>query len=256
MGDIIKMRGVLARPGTYEKNGQKYIKTAEELKDAAFRFPIIPLTFGHTNSSEPPTREQQIGTVSQKWNDALQLVESEYWVPKDRMPEVLLDKINNGERVPVSAWYLADSMDEDGTLRGISYAHASLLHGEDPICPITECGAFVLIESKDDRLIFLEHADDIIPVEESDEETEASPEAEPEPDEEQVEEVSEEPKPEAPAEQKPEEPDEEEPAKEVELVPETPIPIEAPPQTQKPFEMVDGKYVFVPPIFRKQEKKK
>ena len=246
---MIKMKGVLAVPGEYTKDGKTYIKTAEELKDAAQRFPIVPLTYGHTTSSEPPPRAAQIGTVSQKWNEEQQKVLAEFWYHEEKVPDVLRSQIDNGEKIPISAWYLADSIDEDGTLHGMSYSHVGVMDGEDPVCPITECGAFVVAESQG-RLAFVEHATDLEP----EKEKEAAPEPEPTPDE-VVEEVQEEPKPE-PAEQKPEVEDEPAQEEEVILEPETVIPTELPPsQGSKQFEVEDGVYRFVLPAYKQKQEK-
>lgn len=252
---MIKMKGVLAVPGEYEKDGKKYIKTAAELKKAAERFPILPLTYGHTQDSLPPTEDQQIGTVSQKWNEEKQKVLSDYWFWEEKMPAALRSKYDSGERIPSSTWLLADSIDEDGTLRGIGYSHVAALDGEDPVCPIDQCGAFVAAESKG-RLVFIEQVEDLEPSRPKKEEEAPLEEADPPvPDEEPVEEAEpEEPKPEVPVEQKPKETDEvlEE---EVPLEPEVIIPT-AVPVVQKPFEIIDGNYVFTPDVFKQKQEKK
>ena len=254
---MIRMKGVLAVPGAYEKDGKTYIKTAEELKKSAIRFPVIPLTYGHTQDSLPPTEAAQIGTVSQKWNEEQQRVVSEFWIDETVIPEALRLKINDGQKIPISAWYLADSIDEDGTLHGMSYSHVAVLEGEDPVCPIDQCGAFVVAESKG-RLRFIEHTTDLDPSpptkaaekepEVALEETEA-----PVPDVEPVEVEPEQPKPDSPVEQKPAVADEVQEA-EVPLEPELVIPSSAP-TVQKPFELIDGVYSFVPDVFKQKEKK-
>jgi hypothetical protein len=43
----LKRKGILARPGKYKYGDKEEIKTAEELKRAAERQPIIALTLGH-----------------------------------------------------------------------------------------------------------------------------------------------------------------------------------------------------------------
>lgn len=249
----IKMRGVLAVPGTYEKDGKTYIKTAEELRKSAERFPILPLTFGHTQNSEPPTEAQQIGTVSQKWSEEQQRVISEFWFHEEKMPDVLRSHIQNGEKIPISAWYLADSVDEDGTLHGMSYSHVAVLEGEDPVCPIEQCGAFVVAESNG-RLRFVEHTADLDTAPKPTKEPEAAPA--PTPDVEKVEDET--PKTEQPAEGKPEVSFEQTPKEEVVLEPAIIIPAEVPRQMGKNplFDVIDGKYVFVPQTFRQQQEKK
>ena len=255
---MIKMKGVLAVPGEYEKDGKKYIKTAEELKKAAERFPILPLTYGHTEDSLPPTEAQQIGTVSQKWSKDKNAVVSDFWFFEEKMPAALRKKYDSGEKIPISAWYLADTIDEDGTLHGMSYSHVAALEGEDPICPIEQCGAFVVAESKG-RLRFIEHTTDLEaePTKEAEKQAEAPVETTDETiivdnDVPLVE--PEQPKTEPPVEQKPKEADEV-PEVEVPLEPEVIIP-PAVPVAQKPFSMVDGNYVFVPDIFKQKQEKK
>ena len=258
---MIRMKGVLAVPGAYEKDGKTYIKTAEELKKSAIRFPVIPLTYGHTQDSLPPTEAAQIGTVSQKWNEEQQRVVSEFWIDETVIPEALRLKINDGQKIPISAWYLADSIDEDGTLHGMSYSHIAVLEGEDPICPIDQCGAFVVAESKG-RLRFIEHTTDLepSPPKTAKKEPEVAPvETEaPVPDVETaaVEVEPEEPKPDTPVEQKPAEADEEQVAEEeVPLVPDVVIPATVS-VVQKPFRMVDGNYEFTPDVFKQKQEKK
>jgi len=252
MAKMIRMRGVLAVPGEYEKDGKKYIKTAEELKKSAIRFPILPLTYGHTQDGLPPTEAAQIGTVSQKWNEEQQRILSEFWFDEEKMPATLRSKYDNGDKIPISTWYLADSIDEDGTLHGMSYSHVAALEGEDPVCPIDQCGAFVVAESKG-RLRFIEHAADLEPSEPKVVEKEAeAPLEEAEPAT-AVEAEPEQPKTEPPVEQKPTEADAE-PEIEVPLEPEVIIPISAP-VGQKPFVMVDGNYVFTPDAFKQKQEK-
>jgi len=253
---MIRMKGVLAVPGEYEKDGKKYIKTAEELKKSAIRFPILPLTYGHTQDGLPPTEAAQIGTVSQKWNEEQQRILSEFWFDEEKMPTALRSKINDGHKIPISTWYLADSIDEDGTLHGMSYSHVAALEGEDPVCPIDQCGAFVVAESKG-RLRFIEHAADLEPSEPKVEKEAEAPLEEvetPVPDVEPVEADPEEPKTDTPVEQKPTETDAE-PEIEVPLEPEVIIPT-AVPVVQKPFDIIDGNYVFTPDIFKQKQQEK
>ena len=245
---MIKMRGTLAVAGEHTKNDETYFKTAEELKQAAFRQPILKLTYGHVEGD--PTPEQQIGTVSQKWCEQEQKVLGEFWFHEEKIPEVLRQKLDNGERIPISADYEA-YIDEEGNQSGFNYTHVAVLDSENPVCPLDTCGVF-------ERRVFSEQLDDLEP--QAEKEPEVAPvEAEaPVPDVEPVVEAEpEEPKTEAPVEQKPEEPVEQAPKEEVRLEPEVVIPIEtAASEVQKPFEIVDGNYVFVPDVFKQQEKKK
>ena len=245
---IIKMRGTIAVPGEHTKDGETYTKIAEELKEAAFRQPILKLTYGHVEGD--PSPEQQIGTVSQKWCEKTQKVLGEFWFNDKNIPEVLRQKLDNGENIPISADYEAD-VDEEGNQSGFNYTHVAVLDGESPVCPIEKCGVFA-------RKAFMEQLDDLTPPEpKAEKEPEVAPvEAEaPVPDVEPVEAEPEEPKPDTPVEQKPEEPDAQAP-EEVRVEPEVVIPIESS-VVQKPFDMIDGNYVFVPEIFKqKQEKTK
>jgi hypothetical protein len=235
---MIKRKGVLARPGEYTKNGETYRKTEEELRDAAQRFPIIPLTYGHIEDGKIPTPEQQIGTVKQTWKqyDGANHIEGEFWFFEEKIPEALRTKFDNGEPIPISAGY--DASIEDGILKGISYTHVAVL-GDDkePVCP-TSGGH--LVRS------LLEQLDDLeAPEPKAEKEEEAPLEEQETPvkitkiqtvgetplgvdgviDEEILE--PEEPKTEEPVVQKPKEPVEEEPEEEIRLEPETVIPIDA-----------------------------
>ncbi|MHA2380757.1 MAG: hypothetical protein ACXADS_15915 [Candidatus Thorarchaeota archaeon] len=249
---LIKMRGTFAVPGEFEYPEGKETKTFEELKTAAQRWPIIPVSYGHTVDGLAPTEEMQIGTVSQKVNEKEQKIDGELWLFPEKIPDVLREKIDNGEKIPISAGILLDSVDDEGIQRGIQYTHLAIVDGENPKCPLEECGFGIRLES--DRLMRLEKTTEI----EAEKEPEEAPEEvktteelltdtpmklEPEPEDTETE---------TPVEQKPKEPVEEAPEEEIQLEPETVIPIEAPVE-QKPYEVVDGNYVFV---FKPQEKKK
>ena len=243
---MIKMRGTLAVPGEHTKGENTYIKTAEELKEAVFRQPILKLTYGHVDGD--PSPEQQIGTVSQKWCEKTQKVLGEFWFHEEKIPEVLRQKLDNGKRIPISADYNAD-VDEEGNQSGFNYTHVAVLDGEDPVCPIEKCGVF-------ERQHFFEQLDDLEPSEpKAEKEPEVAPPVEVEPVTTEETPTAEEPKPEPPVEQKPKEPDEQAPSKEeVRLEPEVVIPIESS-VVQKAFDVIDGNYVFVPEVFKQQEKK-
>ena len=257
---MIKRKGTLAIPGEHTKGEDTYIKTAEELKEAAFRQPILKLTYGHVEGD--PTPEQQIGTVSQKWSEEHQKVIGEFWFHDEKIPEALRTKLDNGEHIPISADYDA-LIDENNIQSGLNYTHIAVLDGENPVCPIEKCGVF-------ERLPFTEQLDDLTPPEPKAEKepevapVEMSPTSELPEGTEYVEpdallgikdKEPEEPKTEEPVEQKPEEPVEQAPEEEVRLEPEVVIPIETT-EVQKAFEVIDGNYVFVPEIFKQQEKKK
>ena len=147
---MIKMRGTLAVPGEHTKGEDTYIKSAGELKEAAFRQPILKLTYGHVDGD--PLPDQQIGTVSQKWCEKTQRVLGEFWFHEEKIPEVLRKRIDNGESIPISADYEAD-VDEEGNQSGFNYTHVAVLDGENPVCPIEKCGVF-------ERRPFSEQLDD------------------------------------------------------------------------------------------------
>ena len=246
---MIKRKGTLAVPGEHTKGEDTYMKTAEELKEAAFRQPILKLTYGHVEGD--PTPEQQIGTVSQKWSEEYQKVLGEFWFHEEKIPEALRTKLDNGEHIAISADYDA-LVDEKNHQSGINYTHVAVLDGENPVCPIEKCGVF-------ERFPFTEQLDDLEPPEpKAEKEPEVAPPEEETvvPDVEPEEPEAEEPKPETPVEQKPEEPDEQAPEEEVRLEPEVVIPIESAVVQKGPGEYIDGNYVFVPEIFKQQEKKK
>jgi hypothetical protein len=243
---MIKRKGVLAVPGEYTKGDEKYNKSAEELKEAVLRFPIIPLTYGHLIEGTP-TPEEQIGTVSQRWCEKTQKVLGEFWFHEEKIPEVLRKKLDNGERIPISAGYDA-YVDEDKNQSGLSYTHIAVLDGESPVCPIEKCGIF-------ERLPFTEQLDDLTPPEpKAEKEPEVAPPVEEEPVTTEETPIAEEPKPDPPVEQKPEEPDEQATKEEVRLEPEVVIPIESS-VVQKVFDVIDGNYVFVPDIFKQKQEK-
>ena len=241
---IIKMRGTIAVPGEHTKDGETYTKIAEELKEAAFRQPILKLTYGHVEGD--PSPEQQIGTVSQKWCEKTQKVLGEFWFNDKNIPEVLRQKLDNGENIPISADYEAD-VDEEGNQSGFNYTHVAVLDGESPVCPIEKCGVFA-------RKAFMEQLDDLTPPEpKAEKEPEVAPPVEVEPVTTEETPIAEEPKPETPVEQKPEEPSEQAP-EEVRVEPEVVIPIESAVVQKGPGEFIDGNYVFVPEIFKQKEK--
>ncbi len=143
----IKRKGVLARPGEYRYGDKTEIKVPEELRAAAERQPIVVLTRGHPKNGIP-TASQYLGTVTQKWNEKKQLVEGEFWFYEEYVPQHIRDKIVNGEPVPISAGFTLESVDENGIQRGILYSHIAVLDGENPVCPLGECGVNVRAESE------------------------------------------------------------------------------------------------------------
>ena len=146
----IKRKGIIARPGeyTYKDKGTE-IKTAEELKAAVARQPILPLTFGHPKDGFPRARDF-IGTVSQRWNEQKQYVEGDFWF-YDETPDEILDKIVTGWPTKISAGFTVDDV-EDATQKGIFYTHVAILRdSDDPKCPLGQCGVNVRMESNNYR---------------------------------------------------------------------------------------------------------
>lgn len=260
---MIKMGGVVAVPGEFSYGDRTERKTVEELKEAAFRHPIVPLSYGHTVDGLQPPASMQIGTVSQKWSTDHNAVMGEFWLHEEKIPDVLRKKIDNGEKIPISAGLILESVDEDGTQRGIGYTHIAVLDGEDPKCPLGVCGMNVRLES--DRLVRLDKSTEITPPEPK---AEKEPEVAPEEVEEITERVKKEDKtpfgdvptepeetePETPVVQKPEEPSEQAEEEEVRLEPEVVIPTESVVVQKGPGEFVDDNYVFE--SFKQKEKTK
>ncbi|MHA2380819.1 MAG: hypothetical protein ACXADS_16230 [Candidatus Thorarchaeota archaeon] len=144
----IKRKGILARPGEYRFGDTIEVKTAEELKAAVERQPILTLTLGHP-AGGMPRKSDYIGTVTQKWNEEKQRVDGDFWFYDEYIPDEVRKKIVNLEPVSISAGYTVDSV-EDGLQRGILYSHIAVLQGEDPKCPLDKCGVNVRMESDSD----------------------------------------------------------------------------------------------------------
>jgi len=256
----IKMKGILAVPGEYTYGETVEVQTAEELKAAADRNPIIPLTFGHTYDGLRPPPEQQIGTVSQKWSEKEQKVLGHFWLYEEMIPERIKDKIANGQQLAISTGYMLDSVDEDGTQRGIDYTHCAILSDdEDPRCPLDTCGIQYRINTQDaDRMYRYQQASELTPPEqdtvEKKKEEEAPLEPASEPDE-APETEEEAPKTDTPAAQKTEETDEQAQDPEVQPEPENAIPAEIAEVKDKPYDVIDDKIVWVPDIFKQKEEK-
>jgi hypothetical protein len=141
----LKRKGILARPGTYRYGDKEEIKTAEELKRAAERQPIIALTLGHPAGGIPKASDF-IGTVNQKWNEQRQRVDAEFWF-YDEVPEEVRSRIVNEWPTPISAGFTVESVEND-VQKGIFYTHVAVLRDrDDPKCPLGQCGINVRMES-------------------------------------------------------------------------------------------------------------
>ena len=135
------VKGVLARPGEYNYEGTIEIQTAEELKAAVDIQPSIMLTLGHPGDN--PKVSDYIGRVDQTWNEEEQHVDAifsfydDHWLS---IPERLRSKIVGGGKIPISAGISVVEV-ADGVQKGIRYDHVALLRdGENPVCPLGECG--------------------------------------------------------------------------------------------------------------------
>ena len=141
----IKKKGILAVPGEYKFGDNTEIKTAEELKLAAQRQPILTLTLGHP-AGHIPKASDYIGTVSQKWNEEKQRVDGDFWFYDEHIPQHIRERIVNNTPVKISAGYTVDSV-EEGIQKGILYSHIAIVEGGDPKCPLDKCGVNVRMES-------------------------------------------------------------------------------------------------------------
>ena len=221
----IKRKGVVAVPGEYKYGDVTEIKTAEELKLAAERQPIIMLTRGHPIDGIPSAKDV-IGTVSQKWDAKTERVLGEFWFHDEKISDNIRNKLENYEPVAISGGILIDDV-IDGVQKGIVYTHMAILEDEDPKCPLGTCGINIRTESNPNKNVRYEQKTDL----EAPEEPEAAQEPEPttELDEVEVEEPEpEEPKTEEPAVENPEEDVVEPVEEEVKLVPEVEIPVGRP----------------------------
>jgi hypothetical protein len=141
----LKRKGILARPGKYKYGDKEEIKTAEELKRAAERQPIIALTLGHPAGGIPKASDF-IGTVNQKWNEQKQRVDAEFWF-YDEIPDEVRSRIVNEWPTPISAGFTVESVEKD-VQKGIFYTHIAVLKdSDDPKCPLGQCGINVRMES-------------------------------------------------------------------------------------------------------------
>ena len=258
----IKMRGVVAAPGEYKYGDTVEVKTEEELKRDVKERPFVPLTYGHV---QPIYNEDSgtwdidddliIGSVYRRWSNRDKRVNAKVNFYEEKTPAVLKKKIDNGEKIPISAGIFLDSVDENHIQRGIETTHIAVLEGESPTCPLERCGLDIR-EEGGGRVRRLEQQTALEPsapkaAEKEEEEVPLEP----------AEAVSEPPKPEeAPVEQTPQvESDDVEQVAEIEeevpLVPDVVIPATVP-IVQKPFRMVDGNYEFTPDVFKQKQQEK
>jgi len=255
----IKRKGIVAAPGIYKYGELSEIKTAEELKDAAERHPFVSLTLGHPIDGWPMAKEE-IGTLHQKWNEKYNRVDGDFWFHDEKIPDKLKKKLENNEPIPISAGYLIDSVDTDGTQHGMVWTHMAILEGEDPKCPLGTCGINIRMESNPNRIVRYDQSTNLeVPDKDESIEEEVKPDevkTETKIEELKTEEAPAEHKPETaePAEHKPEEVKTEPVEEEVKLVPEVIIPTDTV-AVHREYDVVDGAYVFVPQIFKNNKEK-
>jgi len=255
----IKRKGIVAVPGKYTYGDVTEIKTAEELRLAAERQPIIMMTMGHPVDGVPRA-EDVIGTVSQKWNTDKNCVTGDFWFHDEKIPDNIKQQLVNNQPVAISGGIMIDDI-KDGVQEGIVYTHMAILDGEDPKCPLGTCGVNIRMESNPTQNRRLEQQSEldapvekepeVAHVEEVTEET-AEPVVEAEVETEETE--TEIPKTDKPAEDNPEEevavPDEKE---EVILEPEVEIPTDTP-TVHKEYEVDEsGMIRWIPQTYKKEK---
>lgn len=150
----LEYRGILARPRAYTyKNGTE-IKSWEELRRAFQRTQELKLTLGHPMTPDhrfrPVNADDYLGRVIPVINEEHQVIEGifkfhdEEW---ERVPPHIRNKIVNDEAIEISAGFVAET-NEQGVQTGMVYDHIAILaDGENPVCPLGECGINVRLES-------------------------------------------------------------------------------------------------------------
>lgn len=242
----IKRKGVVAVPGEFKYGEVTEIKTAEELKLAAERQPIIMLTRGHPIDGIPSAKDV-IGTVSQKWDEKTQRVLGEFWFHDDKIPENIRKKLEAYEPIAISGGILIDDV-KDGVQEGIIYTHMAVLDGEDPKCPLGTCGINIRTESNPNQKVRFEQKTELV----NPKEPEVAPAVKSEPDVVEEKTEIEIPKTEVSAVHKPEVEVKEPVKEEVKLVPEVVIPFgESVPKQWE--ELPDGSIRFA--LVKKTEKR-
>lgn len=150
----------IARPGTFHYSWGDEEKTAEDLKEAIPFSPLLKLTMGHPKGGRTRRRDF-LGFVKPKWNEALQTVEGMAWFYEehlDKIPENIRRKIVNFQPYKISPGFtLDDESDSGGPQKGTMFDHVAILRdGENPICPLDQCGVNVRLESESMPKMILE----------------------------------------------------------------------------------------------------
>lgn len=153
----LEYNGIIARPGTYRrKNGTTIIKTWEELKKAFSRTHELKLTLGHPITPDKQPRPANVrdflGRVLPIINEKKQVIEGLfqfYTEPWESIPEHIRNMIVNDQPIEISVGYTSET-DTQGVQTGMLHDHVALLtDGENPICPLDQCGINVRLESDD-----------------------------------------------------------------------------------------------------------
>lgn len=150
----IKRKGIFAVPGEYKYGDNITIKTADELKLAAELQPIISLVYRHP-ADGIPSQKDVIGTVSQEWDETTQKVFGDFWFYDDKIPDSIKELLEQNKPIPISAGFTVDDL-EDNVMKGIYYTHMAVLDGEDPVCPLGQCGINIRMEAKPNRTVYFE----------------------------------------------------------------------------------------------------
>jgi hypothetical protein len=146
----IKVEGVLARPGEYTFQGTKERKTVEELKVIARDQGLIDISLGHPEN-RMIEKKHFLGSVKPFWSEEKNALLGSFWFKDEhlhKIPEELRRKIKTGQPVGISMGYMFEK--EDGILKDMHLNHVALLQPDEKgICPLTECGVNVRMESED-----------------------------------------------------------------------------------------------------------
>ena len=149
----IKRQGIVARPGTHKRGGMDEVVSAEQLKRAIQIQNRIPLILGPHPAGPGTDPLDIIGTVTQRWNEAEQRVDGDFWFFNESeeelvkwlsIPQSIRDKIVNYEKVPLSACYQIGKIKE-GVQIGRLYDHL-VLDVDRPMH--TDVGVNVRMESE------------------------------------------------------------------------------------------------------------
>lgn len=156
----LEYQAILARPGPYKYKWGTEVKTWEELKKAFQRTPELMLTLGHplTPDGRPriATMEDYLGRIVAIINEEKQVIEGivkpheEEW---HKIPKHIQDRLVNDLPTEISAGFHPGRV-AGGVMTGMLYNHIALLvDGENPICPLGECGINVRLESDDGEIL-------------------------------------------------------------------------------------------------------